>query len=51
MYPGQQLGIEELQPLLPYMEDQRATQEQVLEAEAGRHAPEVEQVPEGLEVR
>lgn len=45
MDPRLQLGVEELQPLLSDVEDERATQEKVLQAETGRHSPEIKQVP------
>ena len=38
--------VEELLPLVAHVEHQAATQEQVLQPEAGRHAPVVYQVPE-----
>lgn len=43
--PRLQLGVEELQPLLSDMEDEWAAQEKVLQAETGRHSPEIKQVP------
>lgn len=43
--PGLELRIEKLEPLLSYMEDQRAAEKQVLEAKAGRHASEIKEVP------
>ena len=39
-------SVEELLPLLTHMKHQAPTQEQVLQPEAGRHAPVVHQVPE-----
>lgn len=39
--PGFELGVEELQPFIPYVEDQGAAQEKMLEAEAGCHTSEV----------
>lgn len=39
--PGFELGVEELQPLIPHMEDQGAAQEKMLQAEAGCHTSEV----------
>lgn len=44
--PGLELRIEKLQPLLSYMEDQRATEEQVLEAKAGCYTTEIKKVPD-----
>lgn len=43
--PGFKLRIEKLQPLLSYMEDQRATEKQVLETKASRYASEIKEVP------
>lgn len=43
--PGLELRIEKLQPLFSYMEDQRATEKQVLETKASRYASEIKEVP------
>lgn len=43
--PRLQLGVEELQPLLSNVKDERATQEKVFQAETGCHSPEIKQVP------
>lgn len=40
--PGLQLRVEELLPLVAHVEHKGAAQEEVLEAETGRHASEVE---------
>lgn len=42
--PRLKLRIEKLQPFFSYVEDQRATEEQVLEAKAGRYAAEIKKV-------
>lgn len=39
--PGFELGVEELLPFIPYVENQGAAQEKMLEAEAGCHTSEV----------
>lgn len=44
--PGLQLRIEELLPLVPDVKNQRATEKEMFEAEAGCHSPEVKQIPE-----
>ena len=44
MHPGLESGIEELQPLMAYVEHDRITQEEMLQAETGSNAAEVEQV-------
>lgn len=43
--PGLQLGVEKLLPFIAHVEHQGATEEEVFEAEAGCHAPEVEKIP------
>lgn len=50
MYPGLHSWIEEFQPSTTNMEDDWVTQKQVLETEAGRHSPEIEQVPVYMKV-
>ena len=44
--PGLEGRIEKLEPLVTDVEHERLAHEQVLEAEAGSHAAEVEQIPE-----
>jgi len=43
--PGLQLRVEELLPLVAHVEHHGAAEEEMLEAEAGCHAAEVEQIP------
>ena len=45
MDPGLHGRVEELEPIFAHVEHQGVTQEQVLQAETGRHTTEVEQVP------
>lgn len=42
--PGFELRVKKLLPLVAHMEDQRTTEEEMLETETGSHAPEVEQI-------
>ena len=41
--PGRERGVEELPPLAAHVEDEAAAEEEVLQAEGGRHAAEVEE--------
>ena len=43
MEPGHEGRVEELVPLVAHVEDEAAAEEEVLQAEAGRHAAEVEE--------
>lgn len=40
--PGFELRVEELLPFVPNMKDERATEEEMFEAKACSHTPEVE---------
>ena len=40
--PGRERGVEELPPLAAHVEDEAAAEEEVLQAETGRDAAEVE---------
>ena len=44
MNPGPHGWIEEFQPSTPNMEDNRVTQEQVLESKTGSYTPEIKKV-------
>ena len=44
MNPGLHGWIEEFQPSTPNMEDDRVTQEQVLESKTGSYTPEIKKV-------
>lgn len=46
VHPRLELRIEELNPLLPNMKNQRATQEQMFETETSSNTSEVEEVSE-----
>lgn len=43
--PGLELWVKELLPFIPHVKHQRTTEEEMFEAEAGCHTPEVEQIP------
>lgn len=47
--PRLKLGVEELQPLVSNVKHQGTTEEEMLEAEAGSHTSEVEQIPRGMQ--
>lgn len=44
VHPWLELRVEKLLPFIPHMKHQRTTEEEMFEAEAGRHATEVEQI-------
>ena len=50
MNPWHEGRVEELLPLIAHVEDEAAAEEEVLQAEAGRHAAIVEEEAEGAVV-
>lgn len=42
VHPGLELGVEKLLPLVPHMEHQGTTEEEMFEAKAGSHTSEIE---------
>ena len=51
MNPRPQTGVEKLIPLLPHVQDQRPTQEQVAETKTGGYTAEIEEVPGAIWVK
>ena len=49
--PRPQTGVEKLVTLLPHVQDQRPTQEQVAEAKTGGYTAEIEEVPGAIWVK